>query len=252
VFSEEDLAHAKACFDHAGLASSWADVAHQGRTLHVADAVGSPLEICASMETRPRMVVAFDAFRAACPHRLDHFQILTPDVQRACDFYCGIGFRLSEYIAVDGTDDLLFIFLQRKGNPHDIVFAQGRGPRLHHAAFTVPDATHLIHACDHAGACGFGASLEYGPGRHGPGHALFAYFRDPDGHRIELFTTHYQVMDIENAPVRWDASYMRQRPWGLPPRQKWYQEASPFAGVEPCSPDGTANPMTLERFLQQT
>ena len=46
-----------------------------------------------------------------------------------------MGFRLSEYISPDGTDELLFVFLQRKGNPHDIVFAPGAGPRLHHAAF---------------------------------------------------------------------------------------------------------------------
>jgi catechol 2,3-dioxygenase-like lactoylglutathione lyase family enzyme len=30
-----------------------------------------------------------------------------------------------------------------------------------------------------------------GPGRHGPGHAQFVYMRDPDGHRVELFTTHF-------------------------------------------------------------
>jgi catechol 2,3-dioxygenase len=250
VYGEDDLSAAKATFDRMGLASQWAQVPHQGRTLQVRDAVGTPLEICASMETRPRLVVQFDQFRGGCPHRLDHFQVLVPDVQAACDFYCALGFRLSEYIAVDGTDELLFIFLQRKGNPHDIVFANGAGPRLHHAAFTVPDATHLIQACDHAGSLGFGANLEFGPGRHGPGHALFAYFRDPDGHRIEMFTTHYQVMDIENVPVRWDVSYMRGRPWGLPPRRQWYTEAMPFAGVAPVAPKHPGDPLTLEKFVQ--
>ena len=61
----------------------------------------------------------------------------------------------------------------------------------------------------------FAANVEFGPGRHGPGHALFVYLRDPDGHRIELFNTHYQVMDIENEPVRWDASVAMQRRWPL-------------------------------------
>ena len=165
------------------------------------------------------------------------------------DLYSAIGFRVSEYIAVDGTDDLVFVFLQRKGNPHDIVFAGGPGPRLHHAAFTVPDAQHLIHACDVAASFGFGANLEHGPARHGPGHALFAYFRDPDGHRIELFNTHYQMMDIENEPVRWNLSYMRQRPWGLPPRARWFKEASLFANVEPRQPERVGSPFTLEKFL---
>ena len=120
------------------------------------------------------------------------------------------------------------MFLQRKGNPHDIVFAPGPGPRLHHAAFGIPESYHFFYVCDLAANMGFAANIEYGPGRHGPGHALFVYMRDPDGHRIELFNTHYQVMDIENEPMRWDASQSMKRRWQLPARQQWFAEASPF------------------------
>jgi catechol 2,3-dioxygenase len=251
VYTEDDLDRAKHYFDRAGLPAALVEAPHQGRTLHVCDAVGTPLEFCASMAVRPRLVVQFPQHKGACPQRIDHIQILAPDVQGACAFYCGLGFRLSEFIAPDGTDDLMFVFLQRKGNPHDIVFANGAGPRLHHAAFSVPDAQHIIRACDMAGSCGFGANLEYGPGRHGPGHALFAYFRDPDGHRLEVFTTHYQVMDIENEPVRWNLSSLRQRSWGLPPCRRWYDEASRFRGVEPRESARPGDPMTLERFLAE-
>ena len=249
VYTEEDLDKAKAYFEKAGLPATWVEVPHQGRTLHVTDAAGAPLELCASMNAMPRNVVKFKNHHAACPQRIDHFQLIVPDVQAECDFYAALGFKLSEYVAMDGTDDLLFVFMQRKGNPHDIVFANGPGPRLHHAAFSVPEAYHVIHACDVAGSHGFGDNLEHGPGRHGPGHALFVYFRDPDGHRIELFNTHYQTMDIDDKPVRWDASYMRNRPWGLPPRRKWHEEASLFSGVPLRQPAKPGNPMTLERFL---
>jgi catechol 2,3-dioxygenase len=149
---------------------------------------------------------------------------------------------LAEYISPDGTDELLFVFLQRKGNPHDIVFAPGAGPRLHHAAFAIPESYHFFHVCDLAVEMGFAANVEFGPGRHGPGHALFVYLRDPDGHRIELFNTQYQVMDIENEPVRWDASVAMQRLWQLPARLQWFNEASRFAGVEPREP-------ALEKFI---
>jgi catechol 2,3-dioxygenase len=250
VYTEDDLDKAKFYFEQAGLPTRWVEAPHQGRTLHVGDAVGTPLEFCASMEVKPRMIVQFAQFRGPCPLRLDHFQLLVPDVPKACEFYCGLGFRLSEYIAVDDTDDLVFVFLQRKGNPHDIVFANGAGPRLHHAAFSVPEAYHLIHACDVAGNLGLSECLEYGPGRHGPGHALFVYFRDPDGHRIELFNTHYQMIDRELEPVRWNLSSMRNRPWGLPPRRKWYEEASRFDGVTPIEPVRKANPATLESMYQ--
>jgi catechol 2,3-dioxygenase len=251
VYTEEDLEKAKHVFERAALPVQWVEMPHQGRTLHVSDAVGTPLELCATQPTKPRLIVQFKQHHGACPLRIDHFQIVSPDVRKACEFYCSLGFRLSEFIAVDDTDDLLFVFLQRKGNPHDIVFAGGRGPRLHHAAFAVPDAAHILQACDIAGAHGFGGNLEVGPGRHGPGHALYTYFRDPDGHRMELFNTHYQMMDIENEPVRWNLSYMRTRPWGFPPQRKWFEEASAFRGVAPRDPAHKANPMTLERFLAE-
>lgn len=251
VYTEDDLEKAKAYFERAGLPAKWVEVAHQGRTLHVNDAVGTPLEFCATMETRPRLVVQFPQHKGACPLRIDHMQILTTDVQKACEFYSALGFRLSEFIAVDNTDEMIFIFMQRKGNPHDIVFVNGTGPRFHHAAFSVPDAAHILTACDIAGSFGFGSNLEFGPGRHGPGHALFGYFRDPDGHRIEVFNTHYQMMDIENEPVRWNLSSMTRRPWGLPARRSWFEEASLFADVEPKAPAKKGNPLTLERYLTE-
>ena len=169
VFTEEDLEKAKAFFEKAGLPAQWVEAPYQGRTLHVTDASGAPIEFCATMELKPRLVVAFEHHRGAVPQRLDHFQLLVPDVQKACEFWMSMGFRLSEYISPDGTEELLFVFLQRKGNPHDIVFAPGAGPRLHHAAFGIPESYHFFYVCDLAADMGFAANIEYGPGRHGPG-----------------------------------------------------------------------------------
>ncbi|MFZ0421512.1 MAG: VOC family protein [Xanthobacteraceae bacterium] len=248
-FSEEDLEKAKFYFEKAGLPARWVERPHQGRTLHVHDAVGAPLEFCATMARQPRLVVSFDHHHGAVPQRIDHFQLLVPDVPRALEFYTGLGFRLSEYIAPDGSDDPMFVFLQRKGNPHDIVFAAGAGPRLHHAAFAIPESYLFFYVCDLATTMGFADNIEFGPGRHGPGHALFVYLRDPDGHRIELFNTHYQCMDIDDEPVRWDSSYLTRRNWQLPARERWFIEASRFAGIEPKDPARKGNPMTLEKYV---
>jgi catechol 2,3-dioxygenase len=201
------------------------------------------------MPVEPRMITRFPEHRGGQAQRLDHFQILTPQVNAQLAFYCAMGFRLSEYIAT-AQDELRGVFLQRKGNPHDIVFFHGPGPLLHHFAYVAPETQHLLRACDVAGALGFGRGVERGPGRHGPGHAMFVYFRDPDGHRIELFNTHYQVMDIENEPVRWDpADANVSFPWGLPAQRRWFEEATPFEGVPPRQPELRASPLTLERYL---
>jgi catechol 2,3-dioxygenase len=251
MYTEDDLEQAHAFFGEQGLPVAWVDVAHQGRTLHVTDPVGIPLEFCARMPVMPRQITRFDRHRGGCAQRIDHYQLLTPHVRRALEFYMAMGFRLSEYIAPDDAQ-LRGVFLQRKGNPHDIVFFHGAGPRLHHVAFFAQEGQHLLKACDVAGALGFGRGVERGPGRHGPGHAMFVYFRDPDGHRVELFNTHYQVMDIENEPVRWDpADPAVSFPWGLPAQRRWFEEATPFVDVAVEEPAVAGSPLTLERFLAQ-
>jgi catechol 2,3-dioxygenase len=252
MLTEDDLKRAKDYFEAKGCPAAWADVPYQGRTLHVTDPVGTPMEFCATMPVMPRMITAFPQHRGGCALRLDHTQILTPEVRKACEFYMAAGFRLSEYIAPKGTFDLRGVFLQRKGNPHDIVFFNGAGPRLHHFAYFTAEGHHLLHACDVAGALGYGGTVERGPGRHGPGHAMYVYFRDPDGHRVELFNMHYQVMDIENEPVAWDpADHNVSNPWGYPARQAWFEEATVFEGTPVREPQVKPTPMTLEKYLSK-
>lgn len=250
AFTEEDLERAADYFQRLGHVVSWAQVPHQGRTLHVDDSVGTPLELCAVMDDLPTSLQKFELYKGASPMRLDHFQIVTHDVQRAMEFYLALGFRLTEYTATDGKDEIWGAWLQRKGNPHDVVFSNGKGPRLHHFAFAVPETRDIIHVCDVAGSLGFGRHFERGPGRHGIGNALFVYFRDPDGHRIELFNAHYQAIDVNHTPLRWDLSDTRRSQlWGLPAHAKWFFEASEFPGKPLHEPLLHAEPVTLEKFL---
>jgi len=224
---------------------------HQGATLRFRDGVGTRIELTASMETVPRKMADFHDFVGGAPQRLDHFQCVTHDVQAATDFWTGLGMRMSEYTAKDGTDELWGTWMEVKGNTHDLVFTNGRGPRLHHFAYTVPDASALIHAADVTGSRGFGEEIDRGPGRHGISNALFLYVRDPDQHRIELFTTHYQFIDLESEPIRWDVSNPRRaQQWGMPASRRWFFEASEFPGEPVHEPLLTAAPGTLEDYLQ--
>ena len=228
VLTEEDLKLAHQHFKAAGLPVAWADIAHQGRTLHTADPAGTPLEFCATMETRERLFHHVEAYRGAAAQRLDHFQILTPKVQESLNFYMAMGFRLSEYVVHQGGEKLMMVFLQRKGNPHDIVFADSPGPRIHHVAYTVPDTQYLLTTADLFVRAGFAGQVEFGPARHfSPGLARFLYLRDPDGHRVELFPSHYQTIDIEDEPMRWEVPNFQIGGWQNPP-QRWFDEATSF------------------------
>lgn len=249
VFLDEHLDELADYLQGQGCAVAWSESEYQGRTLRSADPTGVPLEFCASMTVEPRLITSFDQHSGGSGQRLDHFQLLTPEVGEGCEFYASLGFRLSEYLTPD-DEDLVAVFLQRKGNPHDLVLFRGDGPCFHHFAFTTPDTHTLLRACDVAGQAGYGPRVERGPGRHGPGHALFVYMRDPDGHRVELFTTHYQMMDIELEPVRWDVSDPSfGTPWGLPAQRSWHEEASPFTGVPVQGLEQRSPLPTLERYL---
>jgi catechol 2,3-dioxygenase len=248
VFFDEDLDLAYSWFRTRGLPAAWVDAPHQGRTLHASDPIGTPLELCATMETRPRMHIDFETHKGAHAQRLDHYQVLAPDTHALCEFYSELGFRNSEYLT--HGDRLLGAFMYRKGTCLDLAIVTGSGPRLHHFAYTVSESRDIFTACDLAGIAGYGDAVERGPGRHGPGGMLFVYLRDPDGHRVEVFNSHYQTIDIETEPVRWDAASLSTNArWGLPALEKWYLEASAFEGVPQIVPAEPQKPMTLERFL---
>ncbi|MFJ8896437.1 3,4-dihydroxyphenylacetate 2,3-dioxygenase [Leifsonia sp. NPDC102414] len=250
VRADADIVAAENHFKTNGIEYARVEKDHQGPTIRFRDAVGTHIELTSSMDVVERKMQNFDEFRAGFPQRLDHYQVVTHDVQKATDFWTGLGMRMSEYTATDGTDELWGTWMEVKGNTHDLVFTNGRGPRLHHFAFTVPDATSLLNAADVAGARGFGEEIDRGPGRHGISNALFLYLRDPDQHRIELFTTHYQFIDLETPPLRWEVSNPRRAQlWGMPASRRWFFEASEFPGEQVHEPLLQATPATLEDYL---
>ncbi|WP_432534429.1 3,4-dihydroxyphenylacetate 2,3-dioxygenase [Kineococcus arenarius] len=250
VRTDADIAAAERWCADRGLVHERVHRAHQGPTLRFRDAVGTHLELTSSMDLVPRKMQCFDEFTSGAPQRLDHFQVVSHDVQTATGFWSELGMRLAEFTAKDGTDELWGSWMEVKGNTHDLVFTNGRGPRLHHFAYTVPDASSLLHAADVAGALGFGEEIDRGPGRHGISNALFLYLRDPDQHRVELFTTHYQFIDLEDEPIRWDLSNARRAQlWGMPASRRWFFEASEFPGEPVREPLLQASPQTLEDYL---
>jgi catechol 2,3-dioxygenase len=250
VFRDADLERAKHYFDANGVPARWVDVPHQGRTLHVSDPMGTPLEFCASMETRPRVQTLVHTHKGAAALRMDHYQVLAPEIERNTKFYADIGFRVSDYITVQKTEAIVGMFLYRKDNPHDLVFLNRSGPLYHHCGYIVYDMYSMIKACDVAGNLGFGDNVEFGPGRHGLGHSYYTYLRDPDGHRTELLLPAVQMGDIDDKPTRWDVSpEFTGELWGLPPQRSWMLEATPFAGVDVQVPTAEGEPMTLERYL---
>jgi len=242
---ETDLDQAAAWFARRNLPVAFPDVPHQGRTLRTADPFGTPLEFYARMDQVPSMLQRYAVHRGARIQRIDHINCFTPDVQASYDFYTEIGFRLTEYTETDEDDPKLWaVWLHRKGNVHDLALTNGMGPRLHHIGLWTASTTDILHICDVMATSGWLAHMERGPGRHGISNAFFLYVRDPDGHRIELFTSDYLTVDPDLKPIRWSLrDPQRQTLWGHPAPKSWFEEGSAFAGVPVREPMLAARPV---------
>ena len=244
--SEEDLDRAAFYFARKGLPTSFPEVPYQGRTLRTGDAVGMPIDFYARMDEAECMIRKYAEYRGARIQRIDHINCFTPDVQASYDFYSDIGFRLTEYTETDDATDprLWAVWMHRKGNVHDLAFTNGAGPRLHHVGVWTAGALDILHICDVMASSGFLANMERGPGRHGISNAFFLYVRDPDGHRVELFTSDYLTVDPDLKPLRWSLTDpQRQTLWGHPAPKSWFEEGSRFLDVAVREPRLAAQPI---------
>lgn len=243
--SEEDLDRAAFYFARRSLPTSFPEVPHQGRTLRTVDPLGMPVDFYVHMDQADCMIRNYAAHRGARIQRIDHVNCFTPDVQASYDFYTDIGFRLTEYTETDDDDPKLWaVWMHRKGNVHDLAFTNGRGPRLHHIGVWTAGALDILHICDVMASSGYLANMERGPGRHGISNAFFLYVRDPDGHRVELFTSDYLTVDPDLEPLRWSLrDPQRQTLWGQPAPKSWFEEGSHFADVTVREPALDAQPI---------
>jgi len=236
---------AAAWLQRRNLPVEWPEHPHQGRTLRTHDPVGMPIDLYFKMDRVKPMLQQYKSHLGARIQRIDHINCFTPDVQASYDFYTELGFRLTETTETEGPDGKLWaVWLHRKGNVHDLAFTNGRGPRLHHIGVWTASSLDILHICDVMATSGYLANMERGPGRHGISNAFFLYIRDPDGHRVELFTSDYLTVDPDHEPIRWTLDHpQRQTLWGHPAPKSWFEEGSPFRGVPVREPVLAARPV---------
>jgi catechol 2,3-dioxygenase len=130
VGSEEDPDKAARYFK-AGIEHAFVERPYQGRTLTAVDPYGMPVELYFAMEKRERLLQRYGTYKGVPPQRLDHFNVLAPNVRGAIDFYAALGFRLTEHAGeVRPSGHIAAAWMHRKGNVHDLAFTNGRGPRL--------------------------------------------------------------------------------------------------------------------------
>ncbi|MDE2712285.1 MAG: VOC family protein, partial [Acidobacteriota bacterium] len=122
-------------------------------------------------------------------------------------FYTGVlGFRVSDWI----EDRMAFLRCSRKH--HVLAFSRADHASVNHVAYVMANVDGVMTGLANLRARG--QEPGWGPGRHGPGNNIFAYFRDPAGYVCE-YTSDMEHSDEEtHKPTVWKRSPESADRWG--------------------------------------
>jgi catechol 2,3-dioxygenase len=143
------------------------------------------------------MSLDFEAIRRCAPPagmpfeltKIGHVVLNVSDLQRSVAFYTGLlGFRISDVY----TEDIMpggMVFMRCNTDHHGVALVGGRAPGpasqdLNHLAFEVGSLDEVVRARDHLRANQVAIDFE---GRRRAGVQIAVEFRDPDGHRLEIY-----------------------------------------------------------------
>jgi catechol 2,3-dioxygenase-like lactoylglutathione lyase family enzyme len=159
------------------------------------------------------------------PLKLGHVAFAVPDVAGTADFYARVmGFKVSDWIAD------FFVFMRCNCDHHTVNFIKGNSPKIHHYAFELKDFSHMQAQCDLMGQQKI--PILWGPLRHGPGHNVATYHRNPDDQVVEFYIELDQMFDEE-------LGYFAPRPWhhDTPQRPKVWERGKTSMWGLPPAPD---------------
>ncbi len=156
------------------------------------------------------------------PLKLGHIAFHVPDVKATADFYAKVmGFKVSDWI------EDWFVFMRCNPDHHTVNFIRGDNIEMHHIAFELKDMSHMVSACEMFAHKNI--RILWGPLRHGPGHNIATYHRNPDEHTVELYIDLDQMKDEE-------LGYFDPRPWHRNTPQRpmtWKRTESTIWGLPP-------------------
>lgn len=211
VAEEQDLDHLGERLRAAGVETWWVeDEPGQGPGLRFHDPAGHVHELVYELERTPGDAVESRLHnqplrirgRGIEPRRLDHVNLLAPDVGAISGFLQdALGFHLREKVSNPTGES--GHWLSVTGQVHDIASMwdpEGFG-RLHHVAFWLDSRELVMRAADLL--VENDAHIEAGPGKHGITQAFFLYFFEPSGNRLELFSNGYYIFDPHWQPIVW-------------------------------------------------
>jgi catechol 2,3-dioxygenase len=163
------------------------------------------------------------------PRRIAHVNLNSADFDPSYKFFTGaLGFR-----EIDENAPLWFLHCASTEHS-SIVLAKTGLPTLNHVAFEMPDFDSVMRGMGRMKDNGY--PIEWGPGRHGPGNNVFAYFCGPDELPLEYTAEVLQIDDsyVPRGSDFWKFPPGRSDQWGItqPRSARYYRVQRLFGFTE--------------------
>jgi catechol 2,3-dioxygenase-like lactoylglutathione lyase family enzyme len=143
------------------------------------------------------------------PVKLTHVVMNSADAEATADFAEAVlGFKVS-----DRTKGMVFV--RCNTSHHSTAFARAGFTSLNHIAFEMNDLDAVMRGIGRLRDAGW--TPAWGPGRHGPGDNVFAYFIAPFGAVVE-FSTAVEIVPDDyrvGVPEDWTWPEGRIDQWGM-------------------------------------
>ncbi|MFJ1998421.1 VOC family protein [Streptomyces asiaticus] len=174
--------------------------------------------------------------KGAAAARIDHINLLVPDVAEASRFQQEVlGFKPRERLVPAGGNEV-GAWLSVMTKAHDLALTKEPAPttgRLHHLAYAVPETSDVIRAADVF--LENDVFIEFGPAKHSRTQGFFLYVYEPGGNRVEVFTGGIHIFAPDFETVTWDTeSKGRGTAWGLGVPASFHTHATPPFGGAPA------------------
>ncbi|PTQ55801.1 MAG: Catechol 2,3-dioxygenase [Candidatus Carbobacillus altaicus] len=225
VDSEDDLEQYSKALEHRGVKVSTLKTDDPGVTSGISFSLpsGHTMELVIVAD-RPHYLHPAQTRRARtegfAPLDVDHItlQVHVPKLKETAEFLRDVlGFYISDIF--QPAPDVWGAVWTRVGEyHHDMALIGGENPSetLNHLAWQMDGIEHIKKTLDYLAQ--YGMPVETGPGRHGVGGNIFAYFWEPGGNRFELSAEMPRVVDRKAEPVVYDFFPKAFSAWGqLPP-----------------------------------
>jgi catechol 2,3-dioxygenase-like lactoylglutathione lyase family enzyme len=160
------------------------------------------------------------------PRKIAHVNLNVRDFDASLKFFTeALGFRVID-------DNAPLWFLHCNNTDHSsIVLAKTNLPTLNHVAFEMPGFDSVMRGMGRMKDNGY--PIEWGPGRHGAGDNVFAYFCGPDEVPLEYTAEVLQIDDtyVPRSSAYWKFPPGRSDQWGITqPRSARYYRVQRLFG----------------------